>query len=437
MAVAAHGHLISPTIHAQQLNRAGERVRGALLWLTGFSGAFVFVEPGPYEACVVLTIALFAITGLTLRPALMPLIGMLILYAVGFSISVIQVSAKTQAVTWVLVSWYLCLTAVFYAAMLGTNTRERLNLLTHGVLIAAAVTSLIAILAYFRAFGGYSDLFLRYDRAQGTFNDPNVLGAFLIFPALLALQRVLSGRFLAAAGSALLLALIAAAILLSFSRAAWGQFAFTAALLMLLTFITSRSGNERVRIVLIALAGVLVLILALVALLSVDRVAELFKARASLDQSYDLGHFGRFGRYILGAQLALDEPFGIGPMQFHTRFIEDPHNTYLNAFMAGGWLSGCVYVVLTVTTLIMGLRFAFVATPWRAIYLATYAAFVGVALESAIIDSDHWRHYFLLLGVLWGLMVVSRPYAGLTTRRAPPGYPVGHSAGLAPARRAA
>jgi hypothetical protein len=23
---------------------------------------------------------------------------------------------------------------------------------------------------------------------------------------------------------------------------------------------------------------------------------------------------------------------------------------------------------------------------------------------------DHWRHYFLLLGVLWGLMAVSRPY---------------------------
>ena len=26
-----------------------ERGRGALLWLTALSGAFVFVEPGPYE----------------------------------------------------------------------------------------------------------------------------------------------------------------------------------------------------------------------------------------------------------------------------------------------------------------------------------------------------------------------------------------------------
>ncbi|MEA2930468.1 MAG: hypothetical protein QOG38_2896 [Hyphomicrobiales bacterium] len=433
MAIATHANLVSPALHAPQLDRAGERVRGALLWLTGFSGAFVFVEPGPYEVCSLLTIVLFAITGLALRPALMPLIVMLLLYAIGLALSVIQVSDKTQAVTWVLVSWYLCVTAVFYAAMLGTNTRERLNLLVHGCLMAAAVTSLIAILAYFHAFGSYSNLFLRYDRAQGTFNDPNVLGAFLIFPALLALQRLLSGRLLAAVGGSLLLALISAAILLSFSRAAWGQFAITAALLMLLTFVTSRSGNERLRIVLIALAGVVALVLFVVALLSIDRVAELFKARASLDQSYDLGHFGRFGRYALGALLALDEPFGIGPMQFHTRFIEDPHNTYLNSFMAGGWLSGFVYIVMTVTTLFMGLRFAFVATPWRAIYLVIYSAFVGVAIESAIIDTDHWRHYFLLLGVLWGLMAVSRPYAGPARRAAPPERPPG----LAPARRAA
>jgi hypothetical protein len=27
-----------------------------------------------------------------------------------------------------------------------------------------------------------------------------------------------------------------------------------------------------------------------------------------------------------------------------------------------------------------------------------------------IIDIDHWRHYFLILGLLWGLMAASLPY---------------------------
>ena len=96
-----------------------------------------------------------------------------------------------------------------------------------------------------------------YGRANATFNDPNVLGAFLVLPALLALQRVLNGRL----GDAFARvrscsALMAIAVLLTFSRAAWGQFALTTALLMFLTFVTTRSGNARLRIVLIAIAGV-------------------------------------------------------------------------------------------------------------------------------------------------------------------------------------
>ena len=204
---------------------------------------------------------------------------------------------------------------------------------------------------------------------------------------------------------------MAIAVLLTFSRAAWGQFALTTALLMFLTFVTTRSGNARLRIVLIAIAGAIVLVLMLAALLSIDRVAELFKERALLEQSYDAGHLGRFGRHLLGFQLALDQPFGIGPLQFSRLFPEDPHNTYLNAFLSGGWLSGMVYATLVLTTLLVGLRTVFIDTPWRTTYLAVYCAFVGAAAESVLIDSDHWRHYFLLLGVIWGLMAASRPYA--------------------------
>ena len=116
--------------------------------------------------------------------------------------------------------------------------------------------------------------------------------------------------------ASLLLGLIAIAVpLLTFSRAAWGQLALTTALLLLLTFVTSRSPNERMRIVLITIAGMVVMALVLHArCLSTERVADLFKERASLDQSYDVGPLGRFGRYVLGAELALDRPFGIGPL---------------------------------------------------------------------------------------------------------------------------
>jgi hypothetical protein len=190
------------------------------------------------------------------------------------------------------------------------------------------------------------------------------------------------------------------ALFLSFSRAAWDQFAFAAAFMLFLMFITGKSSRERARIVIVAAAGLAVLALFIVALLSIGQVAELFRERATLDQSYDTGEIGRFGRHLLGFLLALDTPSGIGPLRFGRRFTEDPHNSYLNAFMSGGWVSGFCYLTLVLVTLVKGFRFVFVRTPWHATYIAVYAAFLGVASESLLIDSDHWRHYFLLLGVL-------------------------------------
>jgi hypothetical protein len=387
---------------------AAETLRGGLLWLMGFSGAFVFVEPSPYEIVGVVAIILFALTGLTLRPALAPLVLLLILLNVGYATSVVQVSEQTKAVTWVFVSVFLAGTAILYAGAVGVNTERRLELLLRGYLAAALIAALAAVGGYFRLYGGLSDLFVLYGRARGTFNDPNVLGAFLVLPGLLMVQRMLAGRRVIR--SALTLLVIVAALLLSFSRGAWGQFVFAAALMMALTFFTSRSSSERLRILLVAALGLVAAAIFVAVLLSIPQVAELFSERASLEQSYDVGRFGRFGRYLLGADLGLEHPLGIGPLQFARYFTEDAHNTFLNAFMSGGWLAGFAYFTLSVVTVAMSSRFLFVRTPWQPIYHAVYAAYVGTVAESAIIDIDHWRHYFLILGVLWGLMAVSRPY---------------------------
>jgi hypothetical protein len=51
----------------------------------------------------------------------------------------------------------------------------------------------------------------------------------------------------------------------------------------------------------------------------------------------------------------------------------------------------------------MGLRAALLRTPWQNYLIAAYAAFLGEAFEGLIVDTDHWRHFFLLLGLVWGL----------------------------------
>jgi hypothetical protein len=89
-------------------------------------------------------------------------------------------------------------------------------------------------------------------------------------------------------------------------------------------------------------------------------------------------------------------------------FGEEAHNSFLDPFMSGGWLGGATWFALTLVTLLLGLRHSFIRTPWQATYIATFAAFVGEVGESYVIDVQHWRHYFLLMGVLWGLMANNR-----------------------------
>src|SRR6202041_4056470 len=207
-------------------------------------------------------------------------------------------------------------------------------------------------------------------------------------------------------------ALMGLAILLAFSRAAWGGFAITAAFMLALMMLTSRTPAQRTRIVFTSVLAVALVVLLIAVLLSVDSIADMFQQRASFDQSYDEGRFGRFGRHILGADMALDLPFGIGPLQFHNYFPEDTHNSYLNAFMSGGWLAGICYPALIAVTVIMGFRHVFTPVPWQRIYLAIFAAFLGTAGENFVIDTDHWRHFWMMLGAMWGMFAAAQPYKG-------------------------
>jgi hypothetical protein len=273
------------------------------------------------------------------------------------------------------------------------------------------LVSILAIAGYFNLIPGATEQLTLYGRARGTFKDPNVLGAFLVFPALLCLLMVVSARFGRALKGAMMLGFIIIAVLLSFSRAAWGQTAYAAVVMLGLIFLTTRSPPQRLRIVLLAIAGVAVLAAGLAVLLSIDIVAKLFAERASFNQSYDVGAQGRFARHFLGAVMALDYPLGIGPLQFSKYFPEDPHNSFLNAFMAGGWLAGVAYPALVFLTVGFGFRTVFIRTPFQQTTIAVFSGYFGVATESFIIDTDHWRHTFLLMGLLWGLIAASRPYA--------------------------
>ncbi len=389
---------------------AGPRIltlQRALLGIVAFSGGIVFIEPSPYEIATLAAFAIFLATGLRMQPLFMPLIALLILVNLGYSISAAHLLDQSNVFFWIMTSWYMAITAIFFALALADDTAARVDAIRRGYIVGAVVASLAGIAGYFHLVPGGYDLLTLYGRARGTFKDPNVLGAFLTLPALFVLQGVLLDRFGKAVRSALLYGLFSLAILLSFSRAAWGMLAATSVFLVVLTFLTSRSMNQRSRVVLVTGLAIAALAMMLAVMLSIDSVASVFQQRASFDQSYDSGRFGRFGRHILGAEMALDLPLGIGPLQFNKFFPEDTHNSFLNAFMSGGWLAGLCYPALTFMTVVLGWRYALVRLPWQRAYLAVFAAFLGTFCESFIIDTDHWRHYFMIIGIMWGMFAAA------------------------------
>jgi hypothetical protein len=391
----------------------------ALVWLVGASGGIVFIEPSPYEAATLTaTVLFFATGGLRLRLVFMPLLSLLVLLNIGYSIGAIPLFGESEVANWIATSWYMAITVMFFAMVLSEDTAARLDMLRRGLTVGAMIASISAIAGYFHLVPGSYDLLTLYERARGTFKDPNVLGAFLILPSLFVLQNVVTARFGTALRSAIAFGVMALAILLAFSRAAWGGLILTAAFMLTMMVLTSRSRAERSRILLITAVAVLAAILLLALLLSFHSVSDMFHQRASLEQSYDEGRFGRFGRHILGAKMALGLPFGIGPLQFHNYFPEDTHNSYLNAFMSGGWLSGVCYPALVFLTVIMGFRHLFVRVPWQRAYLAIFSAFLGTVGESFVIDTDHWRHFWMMLGAMWAMVVAAQPYKKSASNRA-------------------
>ena len=199
-------------------------------WIMAFGvflSGFVISEPAPYELLMVGQVALWFLFGLKISRAVAPLLALLLIFNVGglLALTVMPI-ILTEQVLYVAVSLFLALTAVFYAAVIEDRP-QRLKLIFQAWVAAAIITGMLGILGYFHAFPG-SEVFTRYDRAMGAFQDPNVFGPFLVAPMLYLLHGLLKGRLLESPLRILGILILSFAVFLSFSRAAWGLFLFCA-----------------------------------------------------------------------------------------------------------------------------------------------------------------------------------------------------------------
>jgi len=361
---------------------------------------FVIREPAPYELYMTGLIAVWAFFGLRLSRTIMPLLVLLVVFNIGGMISMAQMADLMDTPLYIAVSLFLAFTAVFFAAVVEADP-GLYRVIFRAWVVAAFATASLGILGYFHALPG-AEMFTKFERAAGAFQDPNVFGPFLTLPGIYLLYRLLTGSPLAMPLIAVPLLVIVGGVFFSFSRGAWGLFGLSAMLLTLALFVSSTSGLFRLRIVVMSIAAFALLVIALLIALQIPSVAELFTTRAQLVQDYDGARLGRFARYVIGFQMAMEHPFGIGPLTFGQIYGEDTHNIWLKALMDYGWLGFACWAILMAWTVAAGLRILFRDRPWQPYFLCCYIVFVGHIGLGSIIDTDHWRHFYMLLGLVWG-----------------------------------
>ncbi len=378
---------------------------GPLMAMWVFSGGIILIDPSPYEILFFIVLPVAVLAGVGIHRANQPLFTLMVLFTPFALIGAFQVNFQPvyQAMAYVIVTVYLWFTAWFVANYVAGAPHLRLKGMMNAYTAVALFATIIGTLAYLRIIPDFGQL-IENSRVRSTFKDPNVFAPFIIVPAVFALQKALMDKGRRAVISAMVYGILFIGIFVSFSRAAWGYMVISSGLVFLLCFVLEANVKDKARMIILAMLGAGALVLALAALLSIEDVRALFLERASLVQNYDSGSTGRFGRQAYAFELALANPWGIGPLEFRNlRIVEEPHNTYVNVLHAYGWGGGLAYYALVWMTLRRALGTLLRSSPNRLLLIPLVAVYVPLVLESAIIDTDHWRHYFLLTGMIWGV----------------------------------
>jgi O-antigen ligase len=370
----------------------------------------VMVEPAPSDILFPAVFALTLITGHMVSPLRLPGI---FLASIGI-LSLASYASLLSAWAWNLrYSWfYLCVTFymlayfVFFAGFVGKFGGRAALILRDGYLWAATITAAIGLLAATHILPN-SEMFFRDAsllRIQSTFKDPNVFGPFLVGAIFLGLSALAHGervklRYL------FVVTLSLVGVTLSFSRGAYVHLLVSLVAYFLMEFVVVGMPRASRR-----LAGGLILlspllIAGLVFLLVSTDLGPYLVERLSY-QAYDSA---RFGNQLLSLELIEHSFFGIGPGQYTSpRFTLDLHNLYLRVLVENGVIGLMALLTLLGASLFYGFAGVLRKGPQVGMYTACVAVILGILVESMVIDTLHWRHFFFFLSIPVGLTLFER-----------------------------
>jgi O-Antigen ligase len=370
---------------------AGARLRTFVFLLAVLAINYTWSRPSPVDGIFLCALLLTPFCKQTLNMRSLMLIGLVLTWLVSIYISSVSLLDKPQVGFQFVALTSVVLIGITSCLVTTGWTEEDLQRFIRVYVFATVIAAVIGIFGFVTQNAALTWA----GRPTSFLDDPDMFGAFLI-PGMLGSLFMIAQkrrRFVYAA----VLLLLSVALVLSFSRAAivfgllWGGVCFL--------FLNR---HNIVKAALSALAVFLVLgLVCFVLYLANDTFAEMIGDRFKLAETYDLGYFGRYNRYLLAIPMILENPLGLGLFEIDKYFPEPIHNIWISAFLNYGWIAGFAW------TLLMVLSVQQAWYNWRrsrnGLCLLILFCWLAVMSCAMLHQAERWRFLWLFTGMLWGL----------------------------------
>ncbi len=332
---------------------------------------------------------------------------LLVALAVVTLLSMVNAEGFSDAVRYEVITLYLIALAAWLTGVFGNAELTRRAITVY--IVAAAASALVALVALEVALPGRVYLVYGQEgllRAQGLFKDPNVFAPFLVPAAVIVLEEIARPRLLdwRLRWKLATFVMLAAGVVFAFSRGAWLNMAVAVATVILVYTVRRRGLHRAAKAAVVVLAAGLVGFILLLATGSL----RFFESR-SVGQAYDQE---RFGTQAEAFNRITDHLLGYGPGQVETFLERSAHSLYVRLAFEQGLVGALILFLLIAVTTVFAVSLVARDRDVHGVgSVALLGAWLGLLVNSLVIDTLHWRHLWIVAALIWAGYALSRSHA--------------------------
>ena len=399
-------------LSSQDKTLSSFHLRTLFIWF--LTSAFVTFEPAPFDFLFPFVGFIFLTRHGTLHfpKESRILFPSLLLFLLANLIATLAADDAALAGMYATITFYMLVLAVFVSLLVMNFGYEALHKIMESYTLIAVFSAVAGILGVIHFLpSSLAEEVLLNDRAKAFFKDPNVFAPFLVIPMMYSIDRFFSDRKRVFMWGGAVLILLCG-ILLSFSRAAWGVSVMAIMGYFLMISLVEGRFTRFLKYALYFVVFSAVVGGVLMALTTESNMTDFFAERFRM-QDYDTD---RFAVQRAAIQSGIDKPWGIGPGQAEAAFdavgsrhTGATHSLYIRIFSETGFLGFLSFFAILAVTVRKSFWLCFSGIEkYRSLHCAFIASLGAMLANSFVIDSIHWRHFFVQLGLIWGLDIYNQ-----------------------------